>query len=105
MYRSGNFTPKRVAEVEVYSVDFSSRLLIGENILTAIWTNSVLSGFDNSPQNMISGTCTVLGSVICQMITAGVAGVAYLPICTITTSEGQTLILPEPQTGVLWISA
>jgi hypothetical protein len=96
-----DFAPKRVAEVARFRVDYSARLGTGVTITNATWTVSVKRGTDANPAAMISGSATIAGPIVSQMLTGGVSGVAYYPICTATTSDGQTLILPEPYTGAL----
>lgn len=98
-----DFTPKRVAESEIFSVDYSVLLGTGETITSAVWTNSVKEGTDASPNAMISGPASITGAVVSQKLTAGVAGVYYWPICTATTSANQVIILPEPNDGALLV--
>jgi len=43
---------------------------------------------------MIQGQAVINGSAVSQIITGGVPGVRYAPICTAQTSAGQTLVLP-----------
>ena len=100
-----NFQPKRPVEVEVFTVDFVNMLASGEIILSAAWTNTVSIGTDPAPGAMIQGAPTMSGSQVRQMIGGGVAGVFYAPICTITTSGGQTLVLPESGAGLLAVKA
>lgn len=100
-----DFSPKRAMEVEVFTVDFSALLGTGETITSAVWTCSVKEGADASASSMIRGSASVSGAKVSQSIGGGVAGVFYAPICTATTSAGQTLILPEPGYGLLSVLA
>jgi hypothetical protein len=97
------FTPKRVGETEIFIVDFVDVLADGETILTALWSVNVLTGIDQSPNNMVYGAPVIAGTKVGQMLTGGVSGVRYAPICTISTSEGQTLILPDVNNGALLV--
>ena len=72
----------------------SSLLAIGETISTQSCTASVYSGVDASPSSVISGSASASGAIVSQKVAAGVLGVIYEIACTITTSAGQTLILP-----------
>jgi len=96
-----DFTAKRVGETEIFSVDYAALLGDGVTITGATWTVSVKRGTDATPNAMVSGSASIAGSVVSQKLTGGVAGVSYWPICTATTSDGQTIILPEPYTGAL----
>lgn len=97
-----DFTQKRSAEVEVFTLDFIN-VLAGELILTATWAMTVYSGSDPSPNLMLQGGCTFVGGRVSQILRNGIAGVYYSPLCTVTTSGGRTLILPEPSNGLLFI--
>lgn len=102
-----NFSSKRLTEDLILSVDYSTTGLLadGETIISAVWTNSVRTGTDLAPQNMISGSSAIDGTVVSQMIIGGVLDVWYWPICTATTSLGQILVLPDPGQGSLHVVA
>lgn len=99
-----DFTSKRVGETEVFTVDYTKNLSVGETILSAVWTNSVKTGTDALPGSMIQGVATITGTLVSNKITGGIAGVYYAPICTATTSLGQILVLPEPPNGQLLVT-
>ena len=99
-----DFTSKRVGETEVFTVDYTKNLSVGETILSAVWTNSVKTGTDASPGSMIQGVATITGALVSNKITGGIAGVYYTPICTATTSLGQVITLPEPPNGQLLVT-
>jgi hypothetical protein len=98
-----DFTPKRVGESEVLTVDYVDDLAPGETILSASWSMRVKAGSDPAASSMIQGTVTVTGTKVSQMVTAGVAGVLYEPLCTALTSLGQTVELPDPGEGLLMV--
>jgi hypothetical protein len=87
------FLPKRQGETPNYEFDFLSSLAIGETISTQVVTAEVFTGVDPSPPSIIGGSASASGSIVSQKITAGVVGVVYNLVCTITTSTGQTLQL------------
>jgi hypothetical protein len=89
-----NFSPKRVAEVQIFSVDFSPLLAAGETLSAAVWSVALFSGTDPTPNAMLQGPAVIAGSVVSQVLKGGVAGGIYGPICTATTSLGQTLVVP-----------
>lgn len=73
---------------------FISQLAIGETISTQAVVATVYTGVDVTPSAIVSGSAAASGTDVTQTITAGVAGVIYKLVCTITTSLGQTLQLP-----------
>lgn len=103
--RGRNFPAKRVAEVIIYTVDFSGELAPGETIVSAVWTNQVNIGIDGMPGAMIWGAASITGSKVSQKITGGVADASYGLICTARTSQGEVLILPESNLSMLLVRA
>jgi len=87
------FEGKLLGETQILTFDFTSRLTSAETISTATVAATVYSGTDASPSAIVSGTATISGKTATQAITAGVLGVTYKLLCTITTSLGQTLLL------------
>lgn len=85
---------KRAGSTKTYTFDFTSDLAIGETISTQVVAASVYSGTDATPSAIISGVASASGTTVTQKITAGVVGVIYELLCTITTSAGQTLTQP-----------
>lgn len=71
--------------------DFTSRLAIGETISSQVVSAAVYSGTDANPAGLIFGVASVSGAIVTQAIQAGVVGVMYTLLCTITTSAVQTL--------------
>lgn len=98
-----DFSPKRVGETEVFTVDFAQLLGQGETITSAVWACTVKEGTDAAPAIMIYGAASISGSQVSQKIRGGVANVYYAPICTASTSAGQVLILPESGYGILHV--
>lgn len=98
-----DFTPKRVGETEVFTVDFADLLGQGETIVSASWSCSLKEGADPAAASMIQGSPTLAGSKVSTLISSGVAGCWYAPICTALTSLGQVLILPESGYGTLHV--
>jgi hypothetical protein len=96
-----DFSPKRAGEKEVFAVDFGPLLPAGVTIETAVWTITSIDTPDPAAAAMIVGDPVISGSIVSQMIDGGVPGTRYAPICTATTSDGQTLILPEYGYGYL----
>jgi hypothetical protein len=99
-----DFTPKRAIETEVFTVDFINKLLPGETILSAVWSVTVAAGTDANPSAMVQGSAVINGSAVSQIITGGVPGVRYAPICTAHTAT-QTLVLPVYGDGMLEVTA
>lgn len=85
--------PKLVGETKLYYFDFSSQIDSGVTLSTATVTAATFSGTDASPSSIISGSATISSAVVSQKITAGTLGVSYELTCTVTTSDGQTLLM------------
>lgn len=100
-----NFTPKRAAERDVFTVDYAPILEPGETISAAQWSNAVMRRADPDAASMIEGDCTITGAKVSQVIVAGVPGVTYAPFCTAHTNLGRQLILPDPGFGLLFVPA
>jgi hypothetical protein len=79
------FPAKAVGETQPYVVNFSDRLQFGESINGAAVAISVFSGTDPNPNGLLSGTATydAEGNVT-QVLTAGLAGVLYSVVFTVT---------------------
>lgn len=95
--------PKKQGESCHTLFDFVGSLSGSETIATKVVTATVWSGVDPTPSAIISGAASSSGTVVTQLLTAGVAGCIYYLVCTITTSAGQTLqmsaylaVLPLP---------
>ena len=84
---------KLLGETVIVPFDFRSRLTRAETISTQVVTAVVYTGVDATPSSLISGAATASGTIVSQTVTAGVAGVTYTLLCTITTSLSQTLQL------------
>ena len=86
-----SFDPKRVDEDWVVTFKFGRRLASGEAISTATCTATVVSGTDATPSNIISGSTTITGALVTQLIVDGVDGVTYQIQCNANTSKSQKL--------------
>ena len=99
-----DYSPKRLTEAEIFTVDYSARIATGETITSAAWSITVVDGVDASATAMIQGAYSISGSQVSQMIGAGIAGMQYAPICTARTSLGQVLVLPDYGDGLLAVT-
>jgi len=79
---------------------FSIDLAIGETISSASITAAVYSGTDAAPSALISGSASISGGEVTQIIIGGVEGVVYLLVCLVGTNLGSTLT----RTGYLAIA-
>lgn len=84
---------KHASETIAQVFDFISLLAIGETLSTASVAATVYSGTDSSPSSVISGSASISGTKVTQLITGGTLGVTYTLVCTVTTSASQTLTL------------
>lgn len=85
------FDGKLIGEVKTVKFDFTSDLAAGVTISTQSVTAAVWSGTDASPSAIISGSATASGAIVSQLVTGGTLGVTYTLLCSITTSDSQTL--------------
>lgn len=87
------FPAKAVDETQPYVVNFSDRLQFGETINGAAVSISVFSGTDPSPNSLLSGTASYdTSGNVTQVLTAGVVGVIYSIIFTITGTASHNYI-------------
>lgn len=100
-----NFTPKRVGEKEIFSVDFVHKLPVGITIVSAVWSVQVAYGVDPNPNAMVIGAATISGSVVTTFLAGGLPDVGYWPMCTATLSDGEILMLPNINDGLLVVRA
>ena len=85
------FSSKRDGETVAYGFDFQKVLATGETISTATFSSELVEGTDPSPGTMISGSATISGTKVTQLITGGVDDAIYRIVCEITTSLSQTI--------------
>lgn len=67
--------------------NFLDQLEFGETITGAAMSAVVSSGTDASPSAILDGLPTVATPTVTQSITAGVVGVIYIVVCTVTGSN------------------
>lgn len=82
---------KRAGETAPVPFDFTAQLGAAETISTQVVAATVYSGTDANPSAIVSGAASASGKIVSQAITAGVSGVIYQLVCTITTSLSKTL--------------
>jgi hypothetical protein len=86
-----DFSIKLPGDAEIFTFDYTADLASGETITGAAWSVQVVSGTDAGAASMVSGSASVNGAKVSQMIVGGVAGVYYRLLCAATTSLGQTI--------------
>lgn len=91
MFSRQQFFPKPQPASLLLSFDFLSDLAVGETISTKVVTSTVYSGTDPNPSAMISGSASVVATLVIQKVTGGFTGNIYDLLCTITTNLGQTI--------------
>jgi hypothetical protein len=86
------FSPKRVGDTVLVTIDFTYATTTGDTVLSAVCSMSVYSGVDSNPSLLFNGTASVINNhtAVSQSITGGIAGVVYELKCTATTTSGQT---------------
>lgn len=90
------YDPKDPTETIVLDMDFSSILLAGETIASAVW-RIVRTDQGEDTGSMVSGSYSILGTTIRQNITGGSAGGSYLHSITATTNAGNVLVATAAQ--------
>lgn len=87
------FDPKRPDEVEVFAWNFARALASGETLETAS-VRAVLAddASEAAIPAMVSGGAGIAGAVVSQLVGGGTDGTTYTLLCTVTTSQGQTLV-------------
>lgn len=73
------------------SANFISSLQVAETITTASVSASVYSGNDPTPSAILSGSPTISGTTISQLVTGGVLGTIYELLYTANTSLAQSI--------------
>lgn len=91
------FSPKQTGETILYGFDFTDDLATGETISSVeggVIVVTVYSGTDATPSAILSGSPSISGNIVSQLITAGTSGVKYKLTCkVITTPDAQILEL------------
>ncbi len=88
-----SFSRKRIDEDLKLTFDCTNDLASAETISTATVTATVYSGTDASPQSIVSGSETISGQTVTQVVKDGLEDVTYLLECQITTDQSQTVHL------------
>jgi hypothetical protein len=82
---------KFAADQRFYLFEFLSELQVGVSLVSAGVTCLLWSGTDASPSSMVSGSATIDGTTVRQMIVGGVEGNIYTLVAAALTSDGQTV--------------
>lgn len=83
--------PKRVVDLITLSFDFTSDLIVGETISTAVASATVFTGSDPSPGDVLYQLTTIIGDMCTQKMWKGLSGVVYDVLMTIVTNTGRTV--------------
>jgi hypothetical protein len=86
-----SFSRKRVDEDLKLTFDFSNDIASGETISTATTTAAVWSGTDANPNDIVSGSASISGAKVTQLIINGTDGVTYLLKFRVVTDQSQTI--------------
>jgi hypothetical protein len=84
---------KKLGETVVITFDYISKLLAGETLVSAVCTSVVYTGVDSNPSAVITGTPTISGTQVNQLVTGGVLGTIYTIVAKATTSLSQIIEL------------
>jgi len=95
------FPAKPLNAAVFVAFNFLSDLAEGEALNSATVSLTVFSGTDGNPSAMLSGSDSIVDSVVSQLLINGTVGVIYVVQCSALTNLGQTLI----KTGMLAVIA
>lgn len=93
---------KLIGETLNVSIDFLSRLQVGESVQTAAVSIQVFSGIDANPSAMLSGSPIISGSLVTQKVIGGLPGVVYELFLYARTSLNN---IPVQQTKIAVLSS
>lgn len=96
MRAMGQFTPANSGESQVYGFDFAKDLPAGDSINGVTFGMSVVGGYDPAPQSHLINDPSISGTQVLQRVANLIAGVIYTLQATVTTAEGNTLVLWAP---------
>lgn len=91
-YAGQDFTDTTPAEIRNYGLNFAKLLLPGETLLgTPAISLSVVSGVDPNVSSRLSGTPSILGTVVFQQLKTLQPFCTYLLSASVQNSKGETL--------------
>jgi hypothetical protein len=100
-YVGRDFDPMDTEEIKDLSIDFTSELGDCDQVASATWSISVVTGTDASASSRLSGDPTITcNSKVTQRHTTLQDGVRYRTQCTATTKNGEILILYSHVRGI-----
>lgn len=85
------FPKKDPGEKFYISFDYTNELDAGETIASAVVSMEVTNGVDASPSALLSGSPTIQGGAVMQIVQGGKADCTYAPKCMATTSASRIL--------------
>ena len=100
MYVQQDFDPIEPGETDVFTIEFTADLAVGQSLVSSSWTCAVdntITGktVDATPSARIAGSSTItsIGNrwFANQTFTGMVDGNTYILQATVTTSDGRTL--------------
>lgn len=93
MSASPDFAPCDVGDQDVYSFDFSARLITNETIdNNIVWAMDVVNGNDPSPASHMISQPSLTGNIVSCMLGGFLANRTYRATVTVTTSMGRKLV-------------
>ena len=86
-----SYSRKRTEEDLKLTFSFENDIASGETILTATTTAAVWSGTDASPNDIVSGSASISGAKVTQLVINGSDGVTYILEFHVTTDQAQAI--------------
>ena len=86
---------KKTTTTEWFTFDFTNMLASGESLssITSVVNTKISGGSDATPSAMLSGSASISGKTVLQLVTGGLNGRTYKMVVTVSTSASNTLVL------------
>lgn len=86
------FSQKAPDEIWIVGIDFSPQLASGATIAScAVTIATALGSTDPNPSAVLSGSASLSGTVVSQLVHAGLSGQTYILFFDATCSNGEVL--------------
>lgn len=94
MTQALTLSPKDPLERVPMTFRFDEVMADDDTLATAVVAvEAVVAGTDATPNAILDGGASMQAQTVAQWITGGVAGATYRLRCTVTTTQGRTLVL------------
>lgn len=86
---------KQTDTTEWFTFDFTNMMIPGESLssITSVVNTQVSGDTDETPSAMLSGSASISGKTVLQLVTGGLNECVYMMVVTVSTSASNTLVL------------